>query len=80
MPDGEVADNATLAKLDDLIGLAAVKAELRKLVDFCKVRKLRKEQGLETTGTILHLVFFRQFRHRQDDGGAYRRQDLYRRA
>lgn len=57
MVDGEVFDNATLEMLDDLVGLAGVKAELRTLVDFCRVQRQRREQGLPVSGTTLHLVF-----------------------
>ena len=57
MPDGLIFDNATFEKLDKLIGLTEVKDELHKLFDFAKNQQRRKEQGLSTSGTTMHLVF-----------------------
>ena len=57
IPDGPLGDNASFRKLDALIGLGSVKEELRRLMDFAAVRQQRKEQGLSTSATTLHLVF-----------------------
>jgi hypothetical protein len=46
-----------LTELDQLIGLEAVKAEVRTLANFLKVQSHRKEVGLPTTGLSLHMVF-----------------------
>jgi SpoVK/Ycf46/Vps4 family AAA+-type ATPase len=57
IPDGPLGDNASFEKLDALIGLGGVKDELRRLMDFAAVQQQRKEQGLSTSATTLHLVF-----------------------
>nr|WP_246495250.1 AAA family ATPase [Ameyamaea chiangmaiensis] len=57
VPDGEVMDNVTTRKLDRLIGLSTVKAEVRQLADFAKVRRQREKAGLAASKTSLHLVF-----------------------
>lgn len=44
-------------ELDDLIGLDAVKGEVRSLANYVKVQKARKEKGLKTTSLNYHLVF-----------------------
>lgn len=44
-------------ELDELIGLEAVKAEVRSLANFVKVQKARKEKGLKTPNLNYHLVF-----------------------
>jgi stage V sporulation protein K len=49
--------NAMLAELDDLIGLAAVKNDVRSLVNLVRVRQMREEQGLSLPDVSLHLVF-----------------------
>lgn len=46
-----------LAELDQLIGLAEVKAEVRTLANFLKVQNQREQAGLPTTGLSLHMVF-----------------------
>ncbi|MTJ81109.1 MAG: AAA family ATPase [Telmatospirillum sp.] len=56
-PDGDVFDNATFERLDRMVGLAGVKQELHNLADFCTVQKRRRDQGLSTGNTTLHLVF-----------------------
>ncbi len=55
--DADVVDNATIEKLDGLVGLEGVKAEVRKLADFAAVQEQRKAKGLAVSGTTLHLVF-----------------------
>lgn len=46
-----------LAQLDAMIGLAAVKREMRELVAFLEVQKQRREHGLPTPTTSNHLIF-----------------------
>jgi hypothetical protein len=46
-----------LAKLDDLIGLTAVKDEIHKQTELLRIESLRKEKGLKTPGVTKHLVF-----------------------
>src|SRR4051794_40130113 len=57
LADGPIMDNASFAKLDALVGLSGVKDELKRLVDFAQVQRQRKQQGLPTSATTLHLVF-----------------------
>ncbi len=45
-------------ELDCLIGLSAVKDQVKQLADFLKIQQMREEQGLRSTGSISqHLVF-----------------------
>ena len=46
-----------LAELDALIGLANVKAEVRRLTSLLQVQRLRAERGLPVIETSHHLVF-----------------------
>ena len=46
-----------LAELDGLIGLAAVKAEVKLVANLIEVQNLRKERGLPVMDTSRHLVF-----------------------
>jgi hypothetical protein len=46
-----------LAELDDLVGLAGVKAEVRRVADLLRVMQLRAERGLPTMEGSRHLVF-----------------------
>jgi hypothetical protein len=46
-----------LDELDDLVGLAAVKAEVKLVTNLLRVEKLRKERGLPVVETSRHLVF-----------------------
>ena len=46
-----------LQELDAMIGLAAVKAEVHKLVSLIKTQRIRGEQGYATSMPSLHLVF-----------------------
>ena len=46
-----------LAELDELIGLAAVKAEVKKVADLTRVQLLRAERGLPVLPQSRHLVF-----------------------
>ena len=55
-PD-EAAYDAVLAELDALIGLAAVKAEVRRLAELLRIATMRRDAGLKTVQVSLHLVF-----------------------
>ena len=46
-----------LAELDGYIGLAAIKQEVRNLINMVQVYQLRKENDLPTTDMALHMVF-----------------------
>ncbi len=46
-----------LAELDELVGLARVKADVRRLTSLLRIRKLREERGLPTLETSHHVVF-----------------------
>jgi Cdc6-like AAA superfamily ATPase len=46
-----------LAELDGLIGLGAVKAEVKLVANLIEVQNLRKERGLPVMDTSRHLVF-----------------------
>lgn len=46
-----------LEELDDLIGLEAVKTEVRLVANLLKVQNLRKERGLPVVESSRHLVF-----------------------
>ena len=45
------------AKLNDLVGLESIKADVNNLVNLMKMQIRRKEQGLKTVPVSLHLVF-----------------------
>src|SRR5437764_1305755 len=47
-----------LAELDALVGLDRVKSDVRQLINFLKVQKLREEQGLKVLPASRHLVFY----------------------
>ncbi|HKG15097.1 MAG TPA: AAA family ATPase, partial [Pyrinomonadaceae bacterium] len=47
-----------LAELDALVGLERAKADVRQLINFLKVQKLREEQGLKSLPASRHLVFY----------------------
>ena len=53
----EAAFDAVLAELDALIGLAAVKAEVRRLAELLRIASIRRAAGLKTVQVSLHLVF-----------------------
>ncbi|MFP5364081.1 MAG: AAA family ATPase [Thermoleophilia bacterium] len=53
----EDAFNAVLAELDALVGLAAVKAEVRRLAELLRIASMRRAAGLKTVQIALHLVF-----------------------
>ncbi len=43
--------------LEALIGLSKIKHDVRELIDFVKIQKMRKDSGLKSVPTSLHLVF-----------------------
>lgn len=47
-----------LAELDALVGLERVKKDVRQLINFIKVQKMREEQKLKTMPLSRHLVFY----------------------
>jgi stage V sporulation protein K len=49
--------NAVLAELDALVGLASVKAEVKRLAELLRIASMRKAAGLKTVQVSLHLVF-----------------------
>ncbi|HEV7808164.1 MAG TPA: AAA family ATPase [Solirubrobacteraceae bacterium] len=53
----DAAFDAVLAELDALVGLAAVKAEVRRLAELLRIATMRREAGLKTVQVSLHLVF-----------------------
>ena len=58
VPDGPPDTlDSLLAELDDLVGLAAVKAEVRRLASLIRVQQLREAQQLPTVEISHHLVF-----------------------
>ena len=53
----DVLEGDPYQELDELIGLEAVKKEVRTLANFVKVQKQREAQGLKTPKMSYHLVF-----------------------
>ncbi|HEY9282525.1 MAG TPA: AAA family ATPase, partial [Pyrinomonadaceae bacterium] len=47
-----------LAELDSLVGLERVKRDVRQLINFLKVQRMREEQKLKTMPASRHLVFY----------------------
>ena len=46
-----------IEKLQQLVGLAEIKSEVTRLVNFVKVAQLREKQGFKTANLSLHMVF-----------------------
>ena len=46
-----------MVELEELVGLAEVKKDVKNLINLVKVRKLREEHGLPNTAMSLHMVF-----------------------
>ena len=46
-----------LAELDSYVGMDAIKAEVRSLINMVQIYKLRREHDLPTTDMSLHMVF-----------------------
>lgn len=55
--DSEVNDLSGIGRLEELIGLAPVKKEIRTLANVIQINKLRKEQGLKVPQMSYHCVF-----------------------
>jgi Holliday junction resolvasome RuvABC ATP-dependent DNA helicase subunit len=56
-PKSSSAVQSLLKELDALTGLAVVKQEVRSLINYLRVQRLRLEQGLPTGQVTTHLVF-----------------------
>lgn len=54
-PDVDLAE--ALAELDELTGLASVKAEVKSLANLLRIQGLRKQRGLSAVPVSLHTVF-----------------------
>lgn len=50
-------EKSGMEQLDELIGLDNIKEDVKELVSFVKVQKLRKDKGNKTVPVSLHLVF-----------------------
>jgi Cdc6-like AAA superfamily ATPase len=61
VPEAEVPQKepveTVLAELEDLVGLAGVKAEVRLVANLLQVQRLRKQRGLPVVEGSRHLVF-----------------------
>lgn len=64
LPKGKVSESLkqqtieeALADLNSLIGLTAVKEEIKSLINFIKVQKAREEKGLKSSSLSYHIVF-----------------------
>ena len=61
--DSERNDNLSdikvngLQMLDSLVGLNSIKSDVKSLIDFVKIQKIRKEKGISVVPLSLHLVF-----------------------
>ena len=53
----EEPETDPMEDLDALIGLTAIKDDVKELIAFEKIQKMRKEQGLKAVPVSLHLVF-----------------------
>jgi len=50
--------DALLDELDQLIGLARVKTEVRRLLQYVRIQELRRSQGITSSKMSLHSVFY----------------------
>ncbi len=46
-----------MAELNELVGLEKVKEDVQSLINLVKIRKIRKERGMESPDMSLHMVF-----------------------
>ncbi len=46
-----------MEQLESLVGLTSIKHDVKELINFVKIQKLRENQGLKTVPVSLHLVF-----------------------
>lgn len=56
-PEEKPSLEELMAELDELVGLATVKKEVKSLMNLIKVRKLREENGLPNSDMSMHMVF-----------------------
>lgn len=56
--EGDDDLRGVLSELDTLIGLDRVKKDVKELINFLKVQRLREEKGLPTAPISRHLVFY----------------------
>ncbi len=56
VPEGEVLDDV-MKDLNKLVGLENIKEDIKGLINFLKIQKVREEQGLAGTQRSLHSVF-----------------------
>ncbi|MBK8444515.1 MAG: AAA family ATPase [Sphingobacteriales bacterium] len=56
VPDNDSMD-AVMKELNELIGLQHIKEDIKSLINYLKVQKIRSEQGLSTAARSLHTVF-----------------------
>lgn len=55
--DEKKPETDPMEDLNELIGLAGIKHDVRELYDFTKIQKLRKDAGMKTVPVSMHLVF-----------------------
>ncbi|MCR4901505.1 MAG: AAA family ATPase [Butyrivibrio sp.] len=53
----EEPEKTGMEQLDELIGLENIKSDVKELVSFVKIQKLRKDKGNKAVPVSLHLVF-----------------------
>ena len=53
----EGKDPESMKELDELVGLENVKTEIRSIVNFAKIQRIRKRRGLKVFPISYHLVF-----------------------
>ncbi len=56
-PEPEETLESLLAELDELVGLEGVKKDVRSLMNFIKVTRIREERGMKVPAISCHLVF-----------------------
>ena len=57
VPRNEEELKKVLAEMDELIGMENIKSDVRSLMNFIKIAKLREERGMAKTKMSYHLVF-----------------------
>ena len=57
VPRSEEELNKLLDEMDELIGMENIKSDVRSLMNFIKIAKIREERGMEKTKMSYHLVF-----------------------
>ena len=56
-PAAQEPEKDPMEELEGLIGLSKIKHDVKELMDFVKIQKLRKDGGLKSVPVSLHLVF-----------------------